>query len=88
MYANDLCSIIKGTNLVTILNRVQAAMNFFAKFSGQILKLIKCGIAIKIVLTHAENNPVEVTTNTRLLRGIPIVESVKYLGVRMGNVTS
>ena len=88
MHADDLCSIVEGTNLVTILDRVQAAMNVFAKFSGQMLNLIKCGIVIKGVLTHAEKNHIEVTTDKRLLRGIPIVESVKYLGVRMGNVTS
>ena len=88
MYEDDLCSIIEGTNLVTIVGRVQSAMNGFAKFSGQVLNLIKCGTVIKGVLTHAEKSHIQVTRDKQLRRGIPIIESVKYLGVRMGNMTS
>ena len=83
MYADDLCSIIEGANVVTIVGKDQHAMIVFAKFSGQILNPIACGIVVK----PAEQSHIEVTIDKRLLRGIPIVESIKYLGVRMGNVS-
>ena len=52
MYADDLGSIIEGTNLARILAQVQDAMTVFAKFSGQVLNLAKCGIIIKGLLTR------------------------------------
>ena len=63
-------------------------MNVFAKLSGQVLSLIKCGVVIKGNLTPAEHSQVELANGQQLLRGIPVVESLKYLGVRMGNLTS
>ena len=87
MYADDLCTIVEGANLVGTLSRVQEAMKVFAKFSGQVLNLGKCGVVIKGRLTAPEQTKVEVFRDKRLLLGIPIVDSVKYLGVRMGNVT-
>ena len=77
MYAPDLCSIIEGTNLVHSLCKVQDAMNVFAKFSGQVLNLIKRGIVIKgVVLTPTERGKIEVTKDIQLLLGIPIVDLV------------
>ena len=87
MYADDLCTIVEGANLVSTLARVQEAMRFFAKFSGQVLNLGKCGVVIKGRLTASEQAQVEVIRDKQILLGIPIVDSVKYLGVRMGNVT-
>ena len=57
-------------------------------FSGHVLNLIKCGIVIKGTLTRSEHQKIEEVQGKRLLLGIPIVESVKYLGVCMGNVSS
>ena len=88
IYADDLCSIIDGTNLVRILAQVQDAMTVFAKFSGQVLNLSKCGIVIKGLLTPLERGHIEVVKEKQLMLAIPIVDSVKYLGVRMGNVSS
>ena len=87
MYADDLCSIVEGATLVSTLSRVQEAMKIFAKFSGQVLNLGKCGVVIKGRLTASEQTHVESVKDKQLLLGIPIVDSVKYLGVRMGNVT-
>ena len=63
-------------------------MNVFAKFSGQVLNVIKCGVVIKGNLTPAEHSQVELSNGQQLLRGIPIVESLKYFGARLGNLTS
>ena len=87
MYVDDLYTIVEGTNLVSTLSRVQEAMKVFAKFSGQVLNLGKCGVVIKGRLTAPEHSHVEVVRDKRILLGIPIVDSVKYLGVRMGSVT-
>ena len=87
MYADDLCPIVEGANLVNTLARVQEAMRVFAKFSGQVLNRGKCGVVIKGRLTAPEQAQVEVIRDKQILLGIPIVDSVKYLGVRMGNVT-
>ena len=62
-------------------------MKIFAKFLGQVLNLGKCGVVIKGSLTASQQIQVEVIRDKQLLLGIPIVDSVKYLGVRMGNVT-
>ena len=87
MYADDLCSIVEGATLVSTLSRVQEAMKIFAKFSGQVLNLGTCGVVIKGRLTASEQTHVESVKDKQLLLGIPIVDSVKYLGLRMGNVT-
>ena len=79
MYAPDLCSIIEGTNLVHSLCKVQDAMNVFAKFSGQVLNLIKRGIVIKGVLTPTERGKIEVTKDIQLLLGIPTNSTVEPL---------
>ena len=88
MYADDLCSIIEGPHFVRTLARVQDAMNVFAKFSGPVLNLIKCGVVIKGNLTFAKHSEVELSNGQQLLRGIPVVESMEYLGVRMRHLTS
>ena len=87
MYADDLCAIVEGVNLAATLARVQEAMRVFAKFSGQVLNLGKCGVVIKGRLRASEQAQVEVIGEKQLLLGIPVVDSVKYLGVRMGNVS-
>ena len=74
MYADDLCGIIDGANLVHSLSRVQDAMNVFAKFSGQVLNLIKCGIVVKGTVTWSEHNKIQVAQGKQLLLAIPIVE--------------
>ena len=60
----------------------------FAKFQGQVLNLAKRGIVIKGLLTPSERGHIEVVKEKQLMLGIPIVDLVKYLGVRMGTVSS
>ena len=88
MYAVDVCSIIEGVNLVHTLSRVQVAMKIFAKFSGWIVSLIKCGVLTKGKLTRTKQSKMEPIADKKLVLGIPFVNSVKNLGVQMGNVSS
>ena len=88
MYLDDLCAIVEGPQLGRTLGTVQEAMSVFAKFPGQVLHLIKCGVVIKGDLTPAERSQVELSNGQQLLCGIPVVDSVKYLRVHMGNLTS
>ena len=52
------------------------------------LNLSKSGIVINGLLTPSERGHIEVVKEKQLMLGIPIVDSVNYLGVRMGNVSS
>ena len=88
MYADDLCIVISGTRIVPIIQEICEIMNRFAIFSGLKINFSKCGIVVKGPLHPLDQQATEQTPSGEVLLGISLCPHVKYLGVRMGNITS
>ena len=88
MYVDDLCVLIRGMRIGQLLQRVYDCMSNFALFSGLHLHLAKCGVVVKGSLHTDAQAHVEAFSHGELLLGILIRQSVKYLGVRIGNISS
>ena len=88
MFADDLRVLIGGKRVVLVLQKVYDCMKEFGLFSGLKLNLGKCGVVIKIILHSQDQQHIKAKQDGELLLGMRICQSVKYLGVRMGNITS
>ena len=87
MYSDDLWVLITRWKIVPFLQRVHDCMTEFGIFSGLKLDIAKCGMVIKGLLHKDDQAKVASQAGERLL-GILVQQSVKYLGVRIGNISS
>ena len=88
MYADDLCIVISGTRIVPIIQEICELMSRFDIFSGLKITFSKCGIVVKGSLHPSDQQVVEHTPDGEVLLGIALCPHAKYLGMRMGNITS
>ena len=88
MYADDLGALIQGRHVSSIVYEVLEMMKQFGMFSGLLLNLGNCGIVVKGNLSTRDQQHVTESPGGSQLCGIQIRQSVRYLGVKIGNLTS
>ena len=88
MYADDLGALIPGRHVSSIMYEVLEMMKQFRIFSGLLLNVGKCGIVVKGNLSTSDQQHVTESPGGSQLCGIQIRHTVRYLGVKMGNLTS
>ena len=88
MYADDLGALIQGRHVSSIVFDVLEMMKQFGIFSGLLLNLGKCGIVVKGHLSTGDQKYLTESPAGPQLCGIQIRQSVRYLGVKIGNLTS
>ena len=81
MYVDDLAGLIPGKMVATALPAPMEALKEFSLVSGLGLNPAKCGIVIKVDLPPDALAAIQQS-------GISVVSSVRYLGVKMGNIAS
>ena len=87
MYADDLGALIQGRH-VSSMSNVLEMMKQFGIFSGLLLNMGKCGIVVKGHLSTKDQRHLTDSPAGPLLCGIQIRQSFRYLGVKIGNLTS
>ena len=88
MYADDLGALISGRHVTTIVHQVLELMKMFGILSGLLLNMDKCGIVVKGSLSTSDKQHLETIPQGELLHAIMIHDHIRYLGVKIGSISS
>ena len=81
LYVDDLCIMLTGRKFRKRRQRLLLAMEDFKVVSGPTLNIGKCGLVLKGHFSDRTHRHLEDL-------GIALKDSVKYLGIQVGNVTT
>ena len=88
MYADDLCALVSGINIAERVRRVLHHMKTFGIFFGLLLNLCKSGVVVQGKLCPQDRRLIETTPQGDLFLGLHVHTHLKYLRVRVGNISS